>query len=539
MTSIIYRATGKPGEAYAYQSESFRDPVTGEVKTSQNYLGVADTTSKEIIRPKGKRKRANDINNNINKDLNNNSNKIDNSSDSCLNIENISVGPFMLLDKVSNDLNILYLLKIVFPDIYLDILSLVYYIIQTGSALSNCHVWSRRYIHPSGKIYTSQDISSILDKINNTQCNKFLHLWLNKFLNSEYLCYDITSISSYNKNIPFIKRGYNRDHEKLPQINLAVLLGQQSGLPAYYRRIQGNITDVQTLDNTINSLDILGIKGIRFVLDRGFYSENNVTNLLNRPNTHFTLAVPNRRKWVEAVIDDVYRDFCIPNNHFLLDNNEYIYAKTNLYKWLNSKRRLYLHMYYNDHRAADDHNEFIVDLKKYKELIESNFNKKQYYNEYFNKYLFIKQTAKRGISITYNNEAILNHKNKYAGFFCILSTFFKDPIKTLEVYRNKDVVEKSFDDLKNELELNRFRVHTSPRMDAKIFIHFLALIITSKIRKIYKPNKDLYKFSSKNLVQYMETLEQSKIKGRFKTFYTEADKTHKKIFEIFNLSWPG
>ena len=54
---------------------------------------------------------------------------------------------------------------------------------------------------------------------------------------------DITSISSYIKGITQIRAGYNRDKESLEQINLAVLIGSRSNIPAYYSILPGNITD--------------------------------------------------------------------------------------------------------------------------------------------------------------------------------------------------------------------------------------------------------------------------------------------------------
>jgi transposase len=534
MASITFRKTKKPGVYYAYQSESYRNPVTKRVKTRQKYLGIGDPISKEIIST----------------DKTNSNNRSTQKSDESMvkntilgninpTIINKSVGPFMLLDNITSRIGILELLKSTFPDIYLHILSFVYFIIHTGDALSNCHIWSRRFLHPSNSTYISQDVTSLLDKITTDQCNIFMQLWLKKFINTEYLCYDITSISSYNQNSSFIKRGYNRDHEKLPQINLALLYGQQSKLPAYYRRIQGNINDVKTLEYTINSLNLFNIKGFRFILDRGFYSENNVTELLDRPGTHFTLAIPIRRKWVEKEIDKSYDTFCIPDNFYKLDNDDHIYALSKLYKWYNSPRRLYLHIYYNEYRAIDDHSNFISDLTSYKEKIENDINNKALRNDYYDAYLIFKENKSKCISIKYNNEAISTHKKRYAGYFCILSTMFKNPIDAIDVYRNKDVIEKSFDDLKNELELSRFRVHTQSRIDSKIFIYFIALIIISEMRKIYKDDNLLKKYSCRNLVQFMEPLEQSKIEGTYKTFYTEADKTQKHIFELFNLTWPA
>jgi transposase len=529
VASITYRTNKSTGQVYAYQSESFRDPITKKVKTKQQYLGIFDKQSGQIV---------SSLKNNINKTkINHINSSVVEYFDTIQTFNSKIVGPYMILDNICQQLSIANLLKIVFPTIYTDILSLVYYIVQIGDPLSNIGPWSKLYDHPSQQNYTSQCITKLLDKISSDQIDLFLNLWLKKFINTEYFCYDITSISSYNKSIDFVKRGYNRDHENLPQINLALIFGQQSKLPVYYRRIPGNIVDVQTLDSTIKHLDLLGIKGVRFILDRGFYSQQNVDTMLSRIGTHFTLAAPVRRKWVEKIIDEYSNRMCTPDNHYLLEDDEFIYAKSQLYKWSNSRRRLYLHLYYNDFRAVTDHNNFINELKAFKDQLErNNFNLMD--DNYFLKYFNIKNTPIKGLSISYNNDMILEYKNKYAGYFCILSTFIKDPIEALNVYRHKDVVEKCFDDIKNDIDLDRIRVHTTSRMDSKIFLHFLAVIFISKIRNMTAKDNKLKNYSTKMLLNNMGTLQQANIKGSYKKFFTETDKLQNSILEFFGLSWP-
>ena len=55
-------------------------------------------------------------------------------------------------------------------------------------------------------------------------------------------------------------------------------------------------------------------------------------------------------------------------------------------------------------------------------------------------------------------------------------------MEALRVYRTKDVVENSFDDLKNQLDMKRPRVHDSGVMDTRLFLQFLPLIFICHIR---------------------------------------------------------
>jgi transposase len=68
-----------------------------------------------------------------------------------------------------------------------------------------------------------------------------------KFLEKDYLCYALTSILSFAKGVKFARYGYNREHEKLRQINLAILIGQNTMLPAYYRSMPSSISALKTL----------------------------------------------------------------------------------------------------------------------------------------------------------------------------------------------------------------------------------------------------------------------------------------------------
>src|SRR5208337_4659789 len=130
------------------------------------------------------------------------------------------------------------------------------------------------------EVLTSQRISEILRSISTNEKQTFLNRWMKKIVEDDYLCYDITSVSSYSELNEYIKYGYNRDKEKLPQLNLAILFGQNGRLPVYYHRLPGNITDVTTLRNLLKTFKMLEMKRLHYVMDKGFYSWKNVDDLV-------------------------------------------------------------------------------------------------------------------------------------------------------------------------------------------------------------------------------------------------------------------
>ncbi len=91
----------------------------------------------------------------------------------------------------------------------------------------------------------------------------------------------------------------------------------------------------------------------------------------------------------------------------------------------------------------------------------------------------------------HQREDIIREQLELAGYFVILTNDSKDSEYILNAYRTKDVVEKSFDNIKNELDLERLRIHSDKAMEGRIFMGFIALIITSYIRRIME-DKNLY-----------------------------------------------
>ena len=74
-----------------------------------------------------------------------------------------------------------------------------------------------------------------------------------------------------------------------------------------------------------------------------------------------------------------------------------------------------------------------------------------------------------------------------AGFFILLSS--KPELtssEVLKIYRNRDIIEKNFEQLKNGLDFKRMRTHWKKTMEGKMFIGFVALILRSYMRRMIK-----------------------------------------------------
>jgi transposase len=193
-----------------------------------------------------------------------------------------------------------------------------------------------------------------------------------------------------------------------------------------------------------------------------------------------------------------------------------------------------LHLYYNAYARAVAVDRFSEDLIGYKAELESG-NLIKEHGKAYSLFFVIKTTPKRGTKISYNNEVVSKYIKRYTGFQAIMSSAIKDPVETLQIYRDKDVVEKSFDDLKNHLDMKRLRMHSSTAVNGRLFVQFIALIYISALRKEMRASGLIKKYTVRELLQEMETLTKIKYSGKYGHILTELTKQQKEIFDCLNI----
>jgi transposase len=196
-----------------------------------------------------------------------------------------------------------------------------------------------------------------------------------------------------------------------------------------------------------------------------------------------------------------------------------------------------LHVYYKAARAAEEFDRFTRRLLRLKQELESG-SMSETDKERYNRYFIVKETPKRGRHVAFNEEEIQKHRKRYAGFFCILSNRSKDSMKTLRVYRRKEVVENCFDDLKNQLDMKRLRIHSSAAMDSRIFLQFLALILICRIRDTIQRDKELRNHTVREVMEAMEALVRVTYSGHYGQLYTETGPLPRKILAVFGITLP-
>ena len=120
----------------------------------------------------------------------------------------------------------------------------------------------------------------------------------------------------------------------------------------------------------------------------------------------------------------------------------------------------------------------------------------------------------------------------------MLSNEVKDPIEALEIYRNKDLVEKAFGNLKERLNMRRTLVSSDLSLDGKLFVEFIALIYLSYLKKKMQ-EKDLFKnYTLQGLLDDLDIIECFEQPGR-KLRVGEITKRQVELFEALDITPPA
>ena len=504
--AIVYQHDKRSGITYAYESESHWNKEKKQSRAKRKLIGRVDKQTGEIVPTDGRGKRRGQKT----------KQKLSENTE-----ERAFYGAVHLLNEIGEKLGIEADLKRCFPEDYKKMLSIIYYLIlEDAPSLSRFDKWCRLHEHPWGKFLPSQRISELFASIREEAKNEFFRLQGQRRSESDYWAYDTTSISSFSKQLKQVQYGKNKEHDRLPQINLALVFGETSNLPFYYRKLAGNIPDTKTLKHLLADLGLLGFTKVKLVMDRGFYSKENV-NTLYKDHLKFLLSLKMNLRFVRNELDKIYDDF----RHFEHYNEGYqLYSHTIRTQWdytqerpykgdvVCENKRVYIHYYYNIDKAAEDEKTFDRNLMDLKHEIESGQRIADHERRY-KKFFTIKSTPKRGITVTVNEEAVQQAK-RYFGFFALISNETMDAITALAIYRNKDLVEKAFGNLKERLNMRRTLVSSEMSLDGKLFVQFVALIYLSYIKK-QMHDQDLFKsYTLQGLLDQLDVIECFKHPGK-------------------------
>jgi transposase len=400
-------------------------------------------------------------------------------------------GSIYLLNYLAKTTGLDDILTKVFYDEAEKIKALVYYNILDRRSLMYCPSFINNYDIPLSPIeLSSQRISEILRRILEQDTFSFYRSWAEKISDTEYLALDSTSISSYSLNLNKAAFGFNKQREKLKQVNISFMFGEESGLPVYIQTYNGSLHDVSTLQNSIARSSLIQNKSFKFVLDRGFYSKKNINHLLfSDYKSDFLVGLPATTQLNKDLIKD-HKYILDDINYAIQVNGDSLFSILKKVKW--DKRYLNALIYVDPKKNDFNRNTIISEINMmYDNACQ---DPESYIDDPDYRFaLRFRKSSKQpnGYIIKKNNDAYKEFRSRN-GWFILLSNCESDTLRALEIYRKRDVVEKAFNIIKNFQNDKRTRVHDDDAYDSKVFIGFLSMILISSIHNTMKEH-NLYK----------------------------------------------
>ncbi len=225
-----------------------------------------------------------------------------------------------------------------------------------------------------------------------------------------------------------LRKGKDGKVSKLIQIGLAVSF--EHGFPILHKSFNGNISNIKILENVMQTIARRGLKTI--VLDRGFYSEANVTDMNNLKM---------------KMIVGLKQSIGIKNNILSKINREEIYLKKNLIQLKNT-------IVYGQEQKFLFGKLIVIYNPKYEVMKKD------------------KMLA----------EDATDEDVKYVGYSLIFHNTTLSIEKVVKKYFDKDIVERSFRTMKGEVQLHPIRLWLPNRVDAHIKICYLSMCILALIQ---------------------------------------------------------
>jgi hypothetical protein len=371
------------------------------------------------------------------------------------------------------------------------LLGLAAHQLVTGHALYRAGSWlSEREMPNTWKstLVSESSVHGFVAKIGSDIARResFLDHWNARHKSRGAILHDMTSVSSYSPSLDLAQWGHNRDEESLPQVNFS-LAADPDGLPLFYRVIPGSIPDVRTLSTSIKIARDYGVEQPSLSLDRGFYSQANVRDLLAL-NCGFLIGVPWSVKQARELFQKHASRLASPRHGFLFRGVPLRHVQD---VWKQEDVELSIHLYFDPGRHA----EIAVRFEKNVLALAEKANQENFRHPRDAK-RWIRENAgvhASCLTIAKGTTRVLTKPNQIAavtaraGYTLILTRGREKVAETaesvLQDYRARDTAEKLFDAFKTEDGQYRLRTAHDESVQGRFFLGFITLILRAELEK--------------------------------------------------------
>ena len=335
-------------------------------------------------------------------------------------------------------------------------------------------------------IYSDSKVCRLLNSITRDQCIGFLDDWnKNRDHRSRiYISYDSTNKNSDAGDISIVEYGKAKDDKGLPVFNLSIAMDKTNRVPLFYEEYPGSVTDVSQFTFMVDKVIEYGYKKIGFILDRGYFSKENIRYIDENSYT-FIIMCKGCRSLVSSLVLENRGSFETKRESAIRSYRVYGTTVTSRLYEDDTKDR-YFHIYYNPSRQAAEREHFEQRIEKYRQFLDRHIGKEEKFGRTYQEFFHL-HYDKNGIFLGADERTdVIERELMLCGYFCIITSEKMTASQALIQYKGRDISEKLFRSDKTFIGSKSERVQSSQSMSSKIFIAFVALIVRNRIYNLLK-----------------------------------------------------
>lgn len=415
-----------------------------------------------------------------------------------------------------------------------------YFVVGETSVMEHYEAYAFDHAGFTSHVYSDSTMGELLKKVSLIKHDLLLEKWNRQHTETEdvLISYDSTNMNSAATGANLLEYGESKDDSsELPQINVSIGFDQRNEEPLFYELYYGSIVDMAQCELMVDKIKRFGYKNITFLLDRGYFSLENIRYFEKKGYNYIIMAKANT-KFVKPAIDEVR--YKVKNaEYYLLSHGVNGISVKIPFNEKDSYDR-YMHVYYDDVRASAERRSLMIRYakmdKKLDELAAKKITRKANLKQYEGHYILFYQGD---YLVSYKRKnSVINQEMDNCGYFVIVTAEDLSAEEALNEYRHRDTSEKLFMYDKTFLEADAVRVYSNESIETKEMINFISLVLRNAIHKAMRPFREQ---GDKNHTIPAVLREMDKIiitkdsKGIYHRRY-QITKTQREILEKFGMN---
>lgn len=386
-----------------------------------------------------------------------------------------------------------------------DLLRLAVYQYLDGGSMDCFEQWASQHWLPKARTFSGQRISEMLSKITHQDITSYLKLrnhrcveHFNKVKTQaeelkkpgprfRYLALDSTALSTYSVTISSAAYGYAKQNPELRQVNFTLGVDYLNGDVCYAYESEGSVTDKSVYPHLMMDLHHNGynLQDTVIVTDRGYQSICNIQRLLDI-EINYVCGVSLTEESVKQLFERYKSSL---SNPAFLNGRLKVAARTSKELWEKATDSgplhlsTSLHLYKYPELAAQ---QAISLHQKIEEVLEKkNSGEKLHSADWSRVRNYIVENNK---NVWVKNIKGLEEFLTRAGCFAIRTNCIEDPFECLAVYKQRQIVETAFRQMKVLNGNNRLRC-TERTYVGKLLLFVIAQSLRMRMLYTVKENE--------------------------------------------------